>query len=126
KALREAVKPTKSLLPGESPGYDCERSAADFSQCKFFCDTVWNTHRKSKRGITTVGQVIGRRGRKPRGTNTDAHAFLENVDGAPAGAREYEVARQWAHDILDICIGLGVNLPGSWKDVDIRIRQLCY
>ncbi len=95
-------------------------------QCKFWTDALWNEHKKSKKGTTAVGQEVGKRGRKARGTNTHTHAFLENVDGTPANAREYEVVRQWGHDLLDICIHAGVDLPASWKDVDIRIKQLCY
>ncbi|TFK80419.1 hypothetical protein K466DRAFT_454795, partial [Polyporus arcularius HHB13444] len=119
--------PTKSLLPGEPPGFDCKRDQANFELvCNFWSLETWNEHLKSKKGMTSVGKVIGRRGRKPKGTNTDTHGFLENVDGTPAHAREYELARQWAHDVLDMCINLDVDLPASWKDIDIRIKQMCY
>ncbi len=101
-------------------------SHTDTRQCNFWSLETWNEHKKSKKGMTSVGKVIGRRGRKPKGTNTDTHGFLENVDGTPAHAREYELARQWAHDVLDMCINLDVDLPASWKDIDIRIKQMRY
>ncbi|RPD54106.1 hypothetical protein L226DRAFT_576041 [Lentinus tigrinus ALCF2SS1-7] len=123
----KTVKPTSSLLPQEAPGFDCDRDHRDFPACRFFEDGSIEAYKKSKQGTTEVGQVIGKRGWPKKGEDNRAtYEWLENPDGTPATERDYTLARTWGCEFILTCQSLGITLPPSWRNVDMRIKTTCY
>ncbi len=97
------------------------------SQLRFFQEGAITAHKKSKKGVTTIGKNAPRRGRpKKNEGNCDAYEYLENPDGTTVSERDYAIARGFTCDFLDICKALEVHLPDSWKDIDVRVKSIYY
>ena len=90
-------------------------------------DGAYTKYKNNKRGSTTVGKTVGKRGRPRKDEeNSETWEYLENPDGSTVTAGEYAIARGWACDFLDICQAFKVALPDSWKHCDVRIKSLFY
>ncbi|RDX42282.1 hypothetical protein OH76DRAFT_1488786 [Lentinus brumalis] len=126
-AMQKAVKPGPPLLPHEPPGFDCERASHAFERCHFFDDGAFLAYKKSKKGETTVGKALAKRGRPKRdGDNSESYEYLENPDGTTASECEYGLARGLAREYLDMCQEVGIALPDTWKRVDVRLKMIFY
>ena len=90
-------------------------------------DGSYTKYKNSKKGSTTVGKTVGKRGRPRKDDeNPETWEYLEHPDGSTVSASEYAIARGWACDFLDICHTFKIALPDSWKHCDVRIKTLFY
>ena len=90
-------------------------------------DGSYTKYKNSKKGSTTVGKTVGKRGRPCKDEeNPETWEYLEHPDGSTVSASEYAIARGWACDFLDICQTFKIALPDSWKHCDVRIKMLFY
>ncbi|KAH9858378.1 hypothetical protein C2E23DRAFT_717898, partial [Lenzites betulinus] len=112
-----------SLVPGETPGTDSIRQAADFPKINFWKERTWTNHVKSLRGTIRIGDTVGQRGkgRSAKGINV-ACLYLEEVDGTPVDGYYIRGARRWAAGFIKYL--QKHNIGGtSWTEIDISARE---
>ncbi|KAI0355294.1 hypothetical protein OH77DRAFT_1424785 [Trametes cingulata] len=120
------IRAEESLVPDEDLGTDHVRQALDFPNIVYWQEHAWKKAKKVKKGKTTVGDVIGKRGKSriANGENVN-HPYLEDVNGEPIDGHRLRRISEFTRQFIR-CLKQAERFAPSWKEVDVAAREVWF